>query len=221
VPAEPGYSQELIPSAFLKHYKNASVTEDSMMCLPKSIKQEEMTTLQQCFEDTANRLPDGNFLGTKAPTGNGEAEPRFEYLFCTYGQALDQVKRLARGCMQLGLVPDVQGEDGDPNPWRFMGIQAKNCKEWYLMHLAGFYSGATTVALYDTLGRDAMKYIINQVGMVTVTLSPDLAEGMINMKTSDTEGKTECLKNIITLGDIKPEVKEMADNAGISCYTYE
>lgn len=104
-----------------------------------------------------------------------------------------------------------------------MGIQAKNCKEWYLMHLAGFYSGATTVALYDTLGKDAMKYIINQVGMVTVTLTPDLAEGMINMVAEDaaSEGKVACLKNIITLGDIKPEVLTAADNAGIKCYTYD
>lgn len=36
--AEPGYSPELIPNAFLQHYKTGSCTEDSMMCLPKSQK---------------------------------------------------------------------------------------------------------------------------------------------------------------------------------------
>jgi long-subunit acyl-CoA synthetase (AMP-forming) len=53
------------------------------------------------------------------------------------------------GMMHHGLLPEVEGEG---RSWRFLGIQAKNRKEWNLLHVANMCVGATTVALYDTLG---------------------------------------------------------------------
>ncbi len=54
--------------------------------------------------------------------------------------------------LQLGLVPE---RDAEGQTWRFMGIQSKNRKEWYLLHIANMRIKTTTVALYDTLGQDA------------------------------------------------------------------
>ena len=185
-----------------------------------------MTTLQEMLENTAARLPNGNFMGTKQVKVGGPEE--FEYIWCSYGSALDHSKKLAKGLIALNLVPDVQGED---STWRFLGLQSKNCREWYLLHLSAFYCGTTSVALYDTLGADAMKYIINQTEMATVALSADLAEGMIDLKISEngvgllggttTEvGKTASLKNIIVFSDISAEVLAKADTAGIKVYTF-
>ena len=42
-----------------------------------------------------------------------------------------------------------------------MGIQSKNRKEWCLTNLGNMRQKITSVALYDTLGKDAMRYIIN------------------------------------------------------------
>ena len=145
----------------------------------------------------------------------------FEYIWCSYGSALDISKRLAKGLIALNLVPDVQGED---KAWRFLGLQSKNCREWYLLHLSAFYCGTTSVALYDTLGADAMKYIINQTEMSTVALSADLAEGMIDLKASEngvmSSGKTASLKNLIVFSDLSAEVLAKADTAGIKVHTF-
>lgn len=176
-----------------------------------------MTTLQEMFENTASRIPDGNFLGTKHKTTSG-ADP-FEYRWCSYGEALTIAQKLARGMLALELVPPVAGENGDF--WRFLGLQSKNCAEWYQMHLANFYSGTTTIALYDTLGVEAMKYIINQTEVATVGLSVELAAGMINMKLNDDAGKTSCLANLITFGEVRADVKAQADQAGIRVFTFD
>jgi len=40
-----------------------------------------------------------------------------------------------------------------------MGIQAKNRKEWCLVHLANMHQSTTTVAFYDTLGPEATRFI--------------------------------------------------------------
>jgi hypothetical protein len=37
------------------------------------------------------------------------------------------------GLMALNLAPEIKAED---RIWRFIGIQAKNCKEWLITHFA-------------------------------------------------------------------------------------
>ncbi len=45
--------------------------------------------------------------------------------------------------------------------WRFIGIQSKNREEWNITNWANMNQGITTIALYDTLGQDALKYVCN------------------------------------------------------------
>lgn len=63
--------------------------------------------------------------------------------------ALTASKEIASGMMAMNLAPET---DGEGKKWRMVGIQSKNRKEWALTHWAGFHYGATTIALYDTLG---------------------------------------------------------------------
>ena len=61
--------------------------------------------------------------------------------------------------MKLDLCPPMEV---DGKQWRFLGLKAKSRKEWALMHAANFHCGVTTSALYDTLGPDGTKFIINE-----------------------------------------------------------
>lgn len=69
--------------------------------------------------------------------------------------------------------------------WRFMGILAKNRREWYLTHLANMYQTVTTVAFYETLGQDALRYVCNQTELKTISLSPDQVLKVSKMKLED------------------------------------
>ena len=71
----------------------------------------------------------------------------------------------------MDLCPESFAEDKN---WRFLGIQSKNRKEWFLLHLANMYIGVTTCALYDTLGEQAMRYVVNQTELTTIAMSSDL-----------------------------------------------
>jgi long-subunit acyl-CoA synthetase (AMP-forming) len=66
------------------------------------------------------------------------------------------------------------------------------------------YMGVTTVALYDTLGEEASKYIIDQTGLTTLLVSHDLVEKLLATKQADdhleeSEKKMTKLKNIIIM----------------------
>jgi len=75
---------------------------------------------------------------------------------------VDTSKKFGSGCQALELIPTVEGEPGDGLAWRFLGIQAKNREEWTLSHWGNMHNGTCTVALYDTLGMDAFRFIVNQ-----------------------------------------------------------
>jgi len=61
--------------------------------------------------------------------------------------------------MDLDLMPEI--DDGSGKMWRFVGIQSKNRAEWLLTQMALMHQKGTSVALYDTLGEEAMKFIAN------------------------------------------------------------
>lgn len=120
------------------------------------------------------------------------------------------------------MVPTVNAEDRD---WRFMGIQSKNRKEWVLTNVAGMFNGITSVALYDTLGPDATRFILNQTELTSISCSIDCVPKLIDMKIQDNQSgdsKTHRLVNIVSFEDeLTDEMKQKAQEAGINLYSME
>lgn len=119
------------------------------------------------------RIPNHDMLGTKV----GD---KYEWL--TWRQVMKMAEHLSYGIQKLELTPEIEAEG---KMWRFMGIQSKNRKEWTITNLAGMFQKVTTVALYDTLGVDATKFICNQTEMTTISVSKDYVSKLSQMKIED------------------------------------
>lgn len=80
------------------------------------------------------------------------------------------------------------------------------------------------MALYDTLGKEASRFIINQTEMSTIAISNDLIDRICNLKIEDStmdEKKMTRIVNFITWeGDYTAENKELAEKAGIKLWTF-
>jgi len=100
----------------------------------------------------------------------------------TFKQVDELSRDFAAGAMALDLAPEVEGEG---KQWRFLGIQSKNRKEWGLTHIGNMKNNTTSIALYDTLGEEASKYVINQTGLSTICCQGDLVKKIIQMKIDD------------------------------------
>jgi long-chain acyl-CoA synthetase len=113
----------------------------------------------------------------------------------------------------------------DGKDWRFMGIQSKNRKEWNIVHLAGMYNNATTIALYDTLGVDAIKFVVNQTELTTIACSIEFVDKFATMileEQGQATKKLHRIKNIVSFekvldGDIIGRVNK----AGLNLYSYD
>lgn len=88
--------------------------------------------------------------------------------------------------------------------------------------MGNYMSGGTTIALYDTLGPDAAKFVIDQTQLATVCVSKDLIAGMLKLKAEDTDGQTASLKNIVSFeSDVSKEDLTAADAHGIKITTFD
>jgi long-chain acyl-CoA synthetase len=116
-------------------------------------------TLFKACERNYNKIPNNDWLGTRV----GDT-----YEWMTWKDSIDTARNISYAIMKLGLCPEVEGEG---KMWRFMGIQAKNRREWVLTHVADFHQKITTVALYDTLGVDAIRFVVNQTQLSTIAVS--------------------------------------------------
>lgn len=64
--------------------------------------------------------------------------------------------------------------------------------------MGSYLSGGTTIALYDTLGPDAAKFVCQQTELSTICCSKDLIAALIKLKADDPEGKMAALANIVS-----------------------
>lgn len=62
------------------------------------------------------------------------------------------------GIYALGLCNEIEDED---KKWRFMGVHSRNREEWAIVAIACLRSSVTVVPFYDSLGHDALTYVIN------------------------------------------------------------
>lgn len=86
------------------------------------------------------------------------------------------------------------------------------------------HQNITTVALYDTLGADATRFILNETQLSTMFISDDYVSKLSKMKIEDAneENKMQYLKNLVVFeSEIKDEDKKLAEEAGITLYTLD
>ncbi|GBF97083.1 hypothetical protein Rsub_10094 [Raphidocelis subcapitata] len=102
-------------------------------------------TLYELFTHSAKSNPDARCLGHR-PVVDGEAQP---YVYQDYAQVVDRVAAIATGIKGLGL----QTRDK-------VAVLGVNCPNWMITMQACNRNNFICVPLYETLGEDAIEYIL-------------------------------------------------------------
>ena len=96
-----------------------------------------------------------------------------------------------------------------------MGIFARNREEWAITDLATMRQSGTTVALYDSLGPQAVEYVVKQTLLTTISCETRYLNMLINMKN---QGRAPSLVNLVSFDHFEDEVRADAVSAGINLY---
>lgn len=154
----------------------------------------EVTTLYENFQHGVKLYGQSECLGWR----EGD-----NWKWITYTQVDKRLKNFASGLIELGLKPKD-----------FVGILSINRPEWVIVEQAANATNICLVPLYDTLGPDACKFIINQVELSLIACSKDKTKQLLNLVPS-----CPSIKIIVQFEEVEPEMKELAEKNKVQLYS--
>ncbi|NXW55993.1 ACSL5 ligase, partial [Eurystomus gularis] len=157
---------------------------------------EDGKTLYEVFQRGLHASGNGRCLGYRKPN-----QP---YQWLTYKQVLDRAQYLGSGLLQKGCKPSSN---------HFIGIFAQNRPEWIISEYACYTYSMVAVPLYDTLGPEAIVYIVNQADIsIVICDKPEKAQVLLENHEQE---KTPCLKTIILMDLFDKELKDRGAKVGV------
>ncbi|XP_031483365.1 probable CoA ligase CCL6 [Nymphaea colorata] len=154
------------------------------------------------FSQSAKRSPENRMLGHRQIL-NGKAGA---YAWRTYGEVYDQSIRLGSAIRRCNVGPGAS-----------CGIYGINCPEWIITMEACNSHGIYYVPLYDSLGANAIEFIINHAEVSIAFIQ----ENKIQVILQCLPKCAAYLKTVVSFGKIQSEHKKEAEQVGVSCYSWE
>nr|AUD66219.1 long-chain acyl-CoA synthetase 2 [Prunus sibirica] len=171
--------------------------KDGLMELPEGLE-----SPWQFLSDSAKKYPNNPMLGRRQVTET-KVGP---YIWLTYQEVHDAALRMGSAIRSRGV-----------NPGDRCGIFGSNCPQWLTAMEACNSHAITYVPLYDTLGANAVEFIINHaevsIAFVQENKIPAILSCLPNCSTH--------LKTIVSFANISSTQKEEAEGLGVSCFSWE
>jgi len=159
---------------------------------------EDAKTLHEIFLKATKLSNDGDYLGWK-PSAN---EP-FKWL--KYSQVGEIAEEIGSAFIHLGLEPSKEN---------YIGIFAKNRPEWVMTATACEGYSFVSVPLYDTLGDEAINFILLQTELKLVVC--DDSSKALHLMNSNTS-----LKHIVVIEKITDEARSRAADINVQIMSFE
>ncbi|KAJ1989721.1 medium-chain fatty acid-CoA ligase faa2 [Coemansia sp. RSA 1358] len=157
---------------------------------------EHITTLYELFQERVSHDTKGPLLGRR--TYNPVTKVYGNYEWISAEEAAKRVDNFGSGLdlIYQKYVPNKSDSQ------QALGIYSINRPEWPLAEFAGFRSNRYSVALYDTLGADSVKYIIEHAGVSAIVCSIDKIPRLLKLKDN-----IPTLKVIISMDSFNDHAK--------------
>ncbi|XP_004680494.2 PREDICTED: long-chain-fatty-acid--CoA ligase 5 [Condylura cristata] len=153
-------------------------------------------TAYEIFQRGLNVSDNGPCLGYRKPN-----QP---YRWLSYKQVSDRAEYLGSCLLHKGYKS---------SPDQNVGIFAQNRPEWIISELACYTYSMVAVPLYDTLGAEAIVYIVNKADINTVIC--DTPQKALVLLENVEKGLTKGLKMIILMDPFDDDLKQRGETSGV------
>ena len=130
---------------------------------------EGMNSLKDIIFSSESKYSNLNFIGTKQNNG--------EYAWQTYQQVIDLAKDFGSALILKNLVPSVN--EYKNMTLKFIGVYSKNRSEYMILDIACILYGITSVPIYDTLGSEAIDFILDQTKLSIIACTKENVQKLI------------------------------------------
>ncbi|KAF9106199.1 hypothetical protein BGX29_010230 [Mortierella sp. GBA35] len=175
------------------HYRHAAYADS----LVSNIREApHIQTLYDMWQNSVTKYADNDFLGHRP--FNTVAQTYGGYTWETYRQINQRVNAFGSGIMHLNEV--ILGNE-QLNRWS-LGIWSHGRPEWFITEMSCNTYNLVSVALYDTLGADAVEYIVNHADIQIVVASANHIASML--ENADKLPKLKAIVSMDSLHDTVP-----------------
>ncbi|XP_068112669.1 long-chain-fatty-acid--CoA ligase 5 [Hyperolius riggenbachi] len=164
-------------------------------------------TLMSYYYEDAQTLYEVFMRGVRVSGGGdclGHRKRNKPYEWLTYRQVADRAEYFGSGLLHKGC---------QASPDQFIGIFSQNRPEVVIAELGCYTYSMVVVPLYDTLGPEAIVFIVNRAELSLVICDkPDKAQILLD---NCEKGLTPILKIIILMEEPEDDLKERAAKCGV------
>ncbi|XP_068655971.1 probable CoA ligase CCL6 [Aristolochia californica] len=171
--------------------------KDGLLELPESLQ-----SPWEFFSQSVKRNPNNPMLGRRDVV-DGKVGP---YVWQTYQEVYEEVIRVGAAIRACGV-----------NPGGRCGIYGSNCPKWIIAMEACNSHGIYYVPLYDTLGANAVEFIINHAEVSIAFVQENKIDSMLACLSNC----AQYLQTIVSFGAVTATQKKEAEVVGVSCYSWE
>ena len=178
-----------------------------------------ISTIIDAFKNNLKKFPEKRFLGTREHIEGEKFGDHYNWK--NYKEINEIITQFIYGIETLNLCPEIIYKD---EKFKFLGIYSKNREEWITSYLGCQLNSIIVVTLYDTLGLNAIEFILNQTELISIVIESSVLIKIIKLKEENKVGK---LKNLIVAICPEEDINiidsniEKLKNLGFNVYKYE
>ncbi|KAK7859157.1 long chain acyl-coa synthetase 6 [Quercus suber] len=155
---------------------------------------------QQEFRHAVETFRDYKYLGTRIRVDGTVGE----YKWMTYGEAATARSEIGSGLIYHGIPKGS-----------CIGLYFINRPEWLIVdHACSAYS-SISVPLYDTLGPDAVKFIVNHASVQVIFCVPQTLNSLLSFLSD-----IPTVRLIVVVGGIDDQIPSLPSTTGVQVVTY-
>ncbi|XP_051505874.1 long-chain-fatty-acid--CoA ligase 1-like [Myxocyprinus asiaticus] len=156
---------------------------------------DDAKTIYECFHRGLRVSNNGPCLGSR--------KPKQPYEWLSYSEVIERAELLGSAFLHKG-----HSKSGDP----YIGIFSQNRPEWTISELACYTYSLIAVPLYDTLGMEAISYIIDKTCISTVICDvPEKARLLLDCVS----GQQHTVKTLILIKEFDADLVSRGQQCGI------
>ena len=205
-------------------YRHAQY-KDALISATKAGEHTMKDVLVSKFKNNKNT----EYLGQRNVVSATELDPKTKrpvpvldnkYSYKTFGEVEEIARALGSAIAKLNLAP--LKEQYRNYKLRFVGIHGKNTPEWVLTDITSMVFGYTTMPLYDTLGEEAIQFMLHETELTTLFLTADLLKSHVaRIKNPNSNPQFKChLKTLVILDEWALTADDRALLQGVDHYTF-
>ncbi|NXJ07854.1 ACSL1 ligase, partial [Odontophorus gujanensis] len=138
----------------------------------------------------------------------GVRKPNQPYEWISYKEASDRAEYVGSALLHRGFKPSHSQN---------IGIFAQNRPEWVIIEQSCYTYSLVVVPLYDTLGTEAITYIVNKADLSLVFCdTPDKAKLLLN---GVEKGQTPILSTIVIMEPFGTDLVERGKKCGVEVFS--